>query len=54
MLFMSVALEDRSPYLRVYSYEDVKDEHGAEMHKSLGNAIWFDDAVKKSGAEPMR
>ena len=54
LLFMSVALEDRSPYLKVYTYEDVRDEKGDEMHKSAGNAIWFDDAVKKSGAEPMR
>ena len=24
------------------------------MHKSKGNAIWFDDAVEKIGADPMR
>ena len=25
-----------------------------EMHKSKGNAIWFNDAVEKMGADPMR
>jgi len=54
LLFMSVALEDRTPYLRVYTYEDVRDEQGEEMHKSKGNAIWFDDAVERVGADPMR
>jgi isoleucyl-tRNA synthetase len=27
---------------------------GEEMHKSLGNAIWFDDAADRMGAEAMR
>src|SRR5439155_1051208 len=43
MLFMSVALEGRAPYRRVLSYEKVNDETGRPMHKSWGNAIWFDD-----------
>ncbi len=54
LLYMSIAIEDKSPYKRVYTYEDVRDQHGDEMHKSAGNAIWFDDAVEKVGAEPMR
>src|SRR5262249_5520518 len=40
MLFMAVALEDRTPYLNVLSYEKVLGEDGREMHKSWGNAIW--------------
>ncbi len=54
MLFMSVALEDRSPYKRVLTYEKLMDETGRPMHKSLGNAIWFDEAAEKMGADVMR
>ena len=32
----------------------VKDENGREMHKSWGNAIWFDDAAEKMGVDVMR
>jgi isoleucyl-tRNA synthetase len=32
----------------------VRDEKGEEMHKSKGNAIWFDDAAEQFGADPMR
>jgi isoleucyl-tRNA synthetase len=32
----------------------VRDEHGEEMHKSKGNAIWFDDAAEKMGVDVMR
>ena len=35
-------------------YEKVNDETGRPMHKSWGNAIWFDDAVEKMGADVMR
>ena len=31
-----------------------KDEDGKEMHKSAGNAIWFDDAAEKMGVDVMR
>jgi len=54
MLFMAVTLENKSPYKKVFSYEKVNDELGRPMHKSLGNAIWFDDAVEKMGADVMR
>src|SRR4051794_2003901 len=54
MLFMSVVLEGRSPYRRVLTYEKVNDETGRPMHKSWGNAIWFDDAVETMGADVMR
>ncbi|MBC7462050.1 MAG: isoleucine--tRNA ligase, partial [Thermoleophilia bacterium] len=62
MLFMSVVLledegvpvEQRSPYKRVAAYEKVHDETGRAMHKSWGNAIWFDDAVEQMGADVMR
>ena len=54
MLFMSVTLRGRSPYRAVMTYEKMNDEHGKPMHKSLGNTIWFDEAVEEMGAEPMR
>jgi isoleucyl-tRNA synthetase len=54
MLFMSVVLDGRSPYTRVLTYEKVNDENGRPMHKSWGNAIWFDDAVETMGADVMR
>ena len=54
MLFMGVVLEGRPPYRRVMTYEKMADETGRPMHKSSGNAIWFDEAVQVAGAEPMR
>jgi isoleucyl-tRNA synthetase len=54
MLFMSVTLKDRSPYQAVLAFEKLMDEQGQPMHKSLGNAIWFDDAAERMGADPMR
>ena len=32
----------------------MRDENGEEMHKSKGNAIWFDDAAEKMGVDVMR
>jgi isoleucyl-tRNA synthetase len=54
MLFMSVTLVGRSPYKRVYVYEKVYDEFGRPMHKSAGNAIPFDEAAERMGADVMR
>ncbi|MFX0064002.1 MAG: class I tRNA ligase family protein, partial [Candidatus Hermodarchaeota archaeon] len=54
MLFMSVTLTDQTPYKAVLVYEKLFDEKGRPMHKSTGNAIWFDDAVEKLGADVMR
>ncbi|HYP39191.1 MAG TPA: isoleucine--tRNA ligase [Chloroflexia bacterium] len=54
MLIMSVTLEDTSPYKEVLAFEKVHDEHGKPMHKSWGNAIWFDEAVEIMGADVMR
>jgi isoleucyl-tRNA synthetase len=54
MLFMSVTLENRTPYLSVLTYEEMRDENGNPFSKSGGNAIPFDDAAEKMGADPMR
>ena len=54
LLVMSAVLEDTKPIKTIFGYALVKDEKGDEMHKSAGNAIWFDDAVYKVGADPVR
>jgi len=54
LIVMSTVLEGVAPFKTVFGYASVRDEKGEEMHKSKGNAIWFDDAVEKIGAEPMR
>tara|TARA_Y100000310_G_scaffold341193_1_gene439576 strand:- start:432 stop:3452 length:3021 start_codon:yes stop_codon:yes gene_type:complete len=54
LMWSSVALTGKSPFKTILGYETVKDEKGEEMHKSKGNAIWFDDAVEKMGADSMR
>ncbi len=53
-LFMSVVLVGRAPYRSVLGYEKLHDETGRAMHKSWGNAIWFDDAIEDMGADVMR
>ncbi len=54
LLFMSVTIADRTPYEKVFTDGYVVDEKGEVMHKSKGNAIWFDEAVEKMGADTMR
>ncbi|MFW6110011.1 MAG: class I tRNA ligase family protein [Patescibacteria group bacterium] len=54
LLAMSTVLEDKAPFETLLGHGLVKDEQGEEMHKSKGNAIWFDDAVEEMGADPMR
>ncbi|HXF29433.1 MAG TPA: class I tRNA ligase family protein, partial [Chlamydiales bacterium] len=54
LLVMSAVLENTAPVKTIFGYASVKDEKGEEMHKSKGNAIWFDEAVEKIGADPMR
>jgi len=54
IIVMSVVLEGKAPTKTIFGYASVKDEKGEEMHKSKGNAIWFDEAVKIIGADPMR
>jgi isoleucyl-tRNA synthetase len=54
LLFMSVTLENKAPYEAVHTHQFVVDEKGEAMHKSKGNAIWFDDAAEKMGVDVMR
>ena len=54
LLTMSTIMERRTPAKTCFSYGLVFAEDGREMHKSWGNAIWFDDAVTSIGADVMR
>lgn len=54
LLTESVALTGRAPFKNIFTYALMRDEKGAEMHKSKGNAIWFDDAAEEFGVDVMR
>ena len=54
LFWASVTITGKAPFKSLFGYETLKDEKGEEMHKSKGNAIWFDDAVSKVGADPIR
>jgi isoleucyl-tRNA synthetase len=54
LLAMSTVLENREPFRAILGHALVKDENGHDMHKSAGNAIWFEDAAEKMGVEAMR
>lgn len=54
ILAMSTVMENREPFKTVLGHALVRDEKGEEMHKSAGNAIWFDDAAEKMGVDTMR
>src|SRR5262245_19144999 len=54
LLAMSTALVDRPPFRTLFGYALVRDGTGREMHKSLGNAIEFNAAAERVGAEVMR
>jgi len=54
MLAMSTVLEGCAPFRTCFGHGLVLGEDGREMHKSWGNAVWFDDAVEKMGADVMR
>ena len=54
LLAMSAMLEEKAPFKTLLGHALVKDEHGREMHKSWGNAIWFEDAAEKMGVDVMR
>ena len=54
LLAMSACLEEKAPFKTLLGHALVKDETGREMHKSWGNAIWFDDAAEKMGVDVMR
>ncbi len=54
LLAMSTMMENRAPFKTLLGHALVRDETGQEMHKSLGNAIEFNEAAETIGAEIMR
>jgi len=50
----STALTGKPAFKNVFSYALMRDEKGDEMHKSKGNAIWFEDAAESMGVDTMR
>jgi len=54
LIAMSTALERATPFKTLLGHGSVRDEKGEEMHKSKGNAIWFDEAAEKMGVDTMR
>ena len=54
LLALSTMMEGIAPFKTLVGYALVRDEEGNEMHKSTGNAIWFDDAADEAGADTMR
>jgi isoleucyl-tRNA synthetase len=54
MLAQSTVLVDEAPYETCFGFALLRDEQGEEMHKSKGNAIWFDEAAEIMGVDVMR
>lgn len=54
LIAQSTALVNRPAFRTVFSYALMRDEKGEEMHKSRGNAIWFDEAAEDIGVDVMR
>ena len=54
LLTVSTVLENSEPCRTIFSYALMRDEKGEEMHKSKGNAIWFEDAADQMGVDAMR
>jgi len=54
LLAMSTIMEGKAPFKTLLGHALVKDQTGRDMHKSWGNAIWFDDAAEKMGVDVMR
>jgi isoleucyl-tRNA synthetase len=54
LLAMSAMMENRAPFKVLLGHALVRDEKGEDMHKSKGNAIPFEDAAEKMGADVMR
>jgi len=54
LLAMSTVLENRPPFLSVFSYATLLAEDGRPMHKSWGNMIEFNEAAERIGVDVMR
>lgn len=54
LLAMSTVMENKAPFKTLLGHALVRDPKGKEMHKSAGNAIWFNDAADEMGVDVMR
>ncbi|HEY3061891.1 MAG TPA: isoleucine--tRNA ligase [Chloroflexota bacterium] len=54
LLVMSTVLDYAAPFMTVLGHGTVRDDKGEAMHKSLGNAIAFEEAAERAGADVMR
>lgn len=54
MLVMATVLDGTPPFKNNFSYATLFAEDGRAMHKSLGNAIEFNEAADKMGVDVMR
>ena len=54
LLAMSTVLRRQEPFRTILGYATLFGEDGRPMHKSWGNAIDFDEAAEKIGADVMR
>lgn len=54
ILAMSTMMERRPPFQALLGHALVRDENGETMSKSKGNAIEFNEAADKMGADVMR
>jgi isoleucyl-tRNA synthetase len=54
LIAMSTVLEKQLPAKTILGFATLYDEKGEAMHKSKGNAIEFNEAADKAGADSMR
>ncbi len=54
LIAMSTALSGENPFKSILGFASLLDEKGEPMHKSKGNAIEFNEAADKIGADIMR
>ena len=54
LIAMSTVLTDANPFKTVLGFGTLTGEDGRPMHKSLGNAIEFNEGADKIGADVMR
>jgi len=54
LIAMSTVLENENPFKLVLGFATLLAEDGRPMHKSLGNAIEFNEGAKKIGVDVMR
>ncbi|MFZ5366429.1 MAG: isoleucine--tRNA ligase [Patescibacteria group bacterium] len=54
LLAMATILEDKPPFKTVLGFATLLAEDGRPMHKSLGNAIEFNEGAGKIGVDVMR